>query len=297
MKPKSKIVLATGLVLLCAGVWVPQIIGSSDQGKSLLTEEISAEGIPGNKGAERFSAAPDSAVAGSGEVRPSTSVPAIPKTSAEVHVERDAGAGAEMAADQASGGAPRAPGGGDGTDALAALDNLEDALGMIETFAPRSGRADLATILAALEAADASMGPTAGSDDPPSIDIAPSVPHTAITTAAVADLLHGFAAANPCQGIIYGDDVAMALLGHRVVREGDRLEGGRIQVLAIGPGWLRIGAGDQELTLDLPAFKASRRAAGEKGSKDEAAGGGGAPSSGGAGPGHDAGAQGAGTGE
>ncbi len=68
--------------------------------------------------------------------------------------------------------------------------------------------------------------------------------------------LEAFASRNPLTGVIHGSDRSAALLGHRVVRQGDALAGGRITVAGIGPGWIELAADGAHLLVELPAFQA-----------------------------------------
>jgi hypothetical protein len=61
---------------------------------------------------------------------------------------------------------------------------------------------------------------------------------------------------NPLQGILHDAERPLALLGHRVVRAGDALAGGRIRVAEIAGTWVRLECAGQEAIVELPPFQA-----------------------------------------
>jgi hypothetical protein len=69
--------------------------------------------------------------------------------------------------------------------------------------------------------------------------------------------LDAFVAGNLLRGVIHGEDSSLAVLGHRVVRPGDRVAGGTIEVLEIGPDWLMLGISGVERVVDLEPFQAA----------------------------------------
>lgn len=109
---------------------------------------------------------------------------------------------------------------------------------------------DLAALLAALALPDSSA---AESDAPAfaALDL----------RAAARQELSDFAQANAVSGVIHGaspsgPDASVALLGHRVVRVGELLPGGRVRVESIAPNGLEISLEGETLWLSLPAFRA-----------------------------------------
>lgn len=73
------------------------------------------------------------------------------------------------------------------------------------------------------------------------------------------DTLADFARGNTLSGIFYGPDRAVALLGHRVVKTGDALAGGRVRVGTIGPDGVELISEEQSIVVELPAFRAGAR--------------------------------------
>ncbi|MEW6071882.1 MAG: hypothetical protein AB1726_04700 [Planctomycetota bacterium] len=209
MRSKTKIVLASVLVLGSVGIWMPQIYRFPDEETPVPRGEVAADGA--------VSPAPFAAGAA-----------AVP------------GPREETAAPAAA-----------GTDPAGVLGELERTLSMLGNFAPRAGRPDLTPLLAA-------RAGVAESDEGPAANVPPVVPPVfpVLEGESSLALLEEFVAANELSGMIYGDDRSLALLGHRVVAEGDRLAHGRIRVLAIGPGWLQLGCGEREEVVDLPPFTA-----------------------------------------
>lgn len=126
---------------------------------------------------------------------------------------------------------------------LEQLGSLEEDLAQLEAM---RGTSDLEALLARLE-----TGSRTEESAPPleadSFAPAPEDPRAE---------LEAFSDRNPLLGLIHGSDRSVALLGHRVVRTGDVLAGGRITVGAIGPGSVELTAGSAHLVVELPAFQA-----------------------------------------
>ncbi len=235
MSSKTKIVMASALIVVCAGVWLPQVVDIGEEPETEVMPEFSADGTPMTpdpvEGGE--------AAAGIDEVSEEDGfVPEEPGWEGEPPEGEPAGAVPAASPDD---------------DPLDALSSLEGTLDAIETFVPSSrDRLDLASLLASAGGRTGEIGTTSDPDSTTVDDIIGSA-----LQPGPLDVLREYAEANPLTGIIYGDDRSMALIGHRVVGEGDSLERGRIRVLAIGPGWLRLGYQGEELVLDLPPFIAN----------------------------------------
>jgi len=190
MNFKQKSVLASGLGVLAASVWVPQL-ASLGAGPEVVRQESPAEA--------------------------SDEEPRSPTSAAEEEPAR--------------GGA------------LEELGSLEERLAELDSA--RSGT-DLGALLARL--ADGSP-----SEDPGPAGEQLFVPQPGLDPRAE---LEAFASRNPLTGVIHGPDRSAALLGHRVVRVGDTLAGGRISVAGIGPGWIELSTDGARLQVELPAFQA-----------------------------------------
>lgn len=121
---------------------------------------------------------------------------------------------------------------------------LEESLGALA----RRDSGDLAALLARLEAGD-ERDPLEESLFVPDVD-------PVATGEDARAWLEEFAGKNPLTGLIHGPDRSAALLGHRVVRPGEALLGGRITVVAIGPGWVELASEGAQLRVELPAFRA-----------------------------------------
>lgn len=150
---------------------------------------------------------------------------------------------AEAAFDEPRSPTPRAVEETPRAGALEQLGSLEESLAELD--AARGGT-DLGALLARL------------ADGSPSEDLVP-VAERLIGMESELDPrteLEAFAARNPLSGVLYGSDRSAALLGHRVVRAGDALAGGRITVAGIGPGWVELDASGTRLRVELPAFQA-----------------------------------------
>jgi len=65
-----------------------------------------------------------------------------------------------------------------------------------------------------------------------------------------------FASRNRLTGILSGGERALALVGSRVVAAGDRLWGGRIEVVEVSDEGVLLRAGDATTRLELPPFVA-----------------------------------------
>jgi hypothetical protein len=156
--------------------------------------------------------------------------------------ERQAETGAESAAAEApapeaspAAGATPAP------DSLASLSALEARLVGLDEG--KRG-ADLAAVMALLGAGEPSEGRPA------------PAPELAFAVSSARIELQAFAERNALTGVIHGGERSAALLGHRVVRVGDVLAGGRIRVARIEPGLIELSAEGEALVLELPAFHA-----------------------------------------
>lgn len=111
---------------------------------------------------------------------------------------------------------------------------------------------DLASLLASLRS-HAELG-VDSSDANPSTSARSSGALLSAQTAR--ETLAAFAQDNQLRGVIHGSDSSLAVLGHRVVRTGDLVAGGTIEVLEIGPDWLRLGRAGEERVVDLEPFQA-----------------------------------------
>jgi hypothetical protein len=136
-----------------------------------------------------------------------------------------------------------------------------------ETNAPRARTSESSTAEGSFSELEAALGlllerrrdPVLERLLPEAEEALSAAPEDALTFEGPSDdeaWLARFAAENPLSGLIHGTDKSAALLGHRVVRPGERLEGGRVGVLAIGPGWIELEHGSARLVLELPAFRA-----------------------------------------
>lgn len=72
--------------------------------------------------------------------------------------------------------------------------------------------------------------------------------------------LERFTENNPLTGLVRGGAGDAVLLGHRVVRVGDRLDAGHVRLAEIGASWVRLTAGAEECIVELPPFQARTRA-------------------------------------
>lgn len=117
---------------------------------------------------------------------------------------------------------------------------------------------DLASILQSL----------AGANDDPNRLLEDPLADASAKESANLDALREFAEANPFQGVILGPDGALALIGHRVVRKGDILGDGDIQVGVISDGWVELSLGETELRMTLPPFIAHERSSLDSGSDE-----------------------------
>ena len=235
MSSKTKIALASVLIVVCAGVWVPQVLDLGGDSEAVVIPAVSADGTPMTPvPAEGGEAATVNEEASGGEVL----IPVEPGMEGEPREGEPTGSPPVESSDD---------------DPLVVLSSLEGTLDVIETFVPSPrDRIDLASLLAS---SGNRIGQTGSTTDPDSSTVEEII--GAALQPGPQEVLRQYAEANPLTGIIYGDDRSMALIGHRVVGEGDSLEGGRIRVLAIGPGWLRLGYQGEELVMDLPPFVAA----------------------------------------
>ena len=241
MNSKLKIILAVVLVCASAGVWIPQFSGRGSEPEFMLTEEIPAsEGeLPADESAATRTA---------GRGTPHITARA-PETAA-------ANPGAAPTTNLVLGRAPDVS-----LDPLRSLDGLERALDAMESFAPRDPHSDLAGLLAAVRAPD--ENPVDERRPDPG-----DWPATISTPTPARERLAEFALAHPLTGIIYGEDDSRALIGHRIVREGDRLGGGDFEVGSIGPHGVTLRFEEEELRVDLPPFMARRATAVNSGDAD-----------------------------
>jgi len=148
--------------------------------------------------------------------------------------------GAGEAARTDSGAGDPEPSGGIEDTASDSLTRLESSLARFESLFPGSSGSPPTTL--------------------PDEDSGEPLPAALPSAQEALHDLEAFAATNPLSGLIRGSDRSLALLGHRVVALGDRLEGGRIVVREIGPGWVSIEEAGEVLRIDLGAFVAEEGA-------------------------------------
>ena len=134
------------------------------------------------------------------------------------------------------------PSNGETSTSPSSLRDLERALEAAEDVASPDTELDLSALLLAMDP---------GRDDPTGKPIV-EVPSS---QTAESDQLASFAESNPLTATIAGEN-PIALLGHRVVREGDLVGGGTIRIDAIGAGFLMLSAGKEQARMELPAFQA-----------------------------------------
>lgn len=82
--------------------------------------------------------------------------------------------------------------------------------------------------------------------------------------------LRAYLDAHPVTAVLVGQDESLALIGSRVVRPGDRLFGGRLEVVSMSRAGVRCAGGGTELLHGLPPFH-SRGSSGQAGSGEDAA--------------------------
>jgi hypothetical protein len=259
---RVKVVSAIVLVILSAGVWIPQIAGMGGDGGGVAYEELPAEAGGG------VTLADEGAFSSGDEATGVTSEETASVLSEEgFTAESDSRSGSRFdprfdpSGESSPASPPESSVGSPAGDPepFPSLVAIEHTLDSLETFAPRAGSESLASLLEELRTPEvASEGESHPLEDICAA-IAPSTEH--------ADRLAEFTEENPLSGILYGDDLSMALVGHRIVREGDRLAGGMILVLEIGPDWVSLGSGEEEILIDLPPFVA--RASSSEGEESE----------------------------
>jgi len=131
------------------------------------------------------------------------------------------------------------------------LDGSESLLARMEAFAGGPAGLDLGELVRALDDRSRPQA-TATQAAVPATDVSGGSLPLAEQRADLAD----FAGTNELTGILAGADRSVALLGHRVVREGDLLWNGRIQIELISRAGVRLRAGEASLWMELPPFVA-----------------------------------------
>ncbi len=258
MNKKAKQITAVGLLVGTGAVWVPQLLSATSKPSHHLTEEISASGEPMEAaeagGGSEAGAGVDwnEPPAGGDDVAPS--VPSVPQDGGSDAL--DSILARDDATDSAAGQA------GETGDLV---EDLERSLRATDTLVGDNPETSLRALIQAMQEGNraAEPGEVSGTTTPR--------PSAFATSAELAS----FAAENPLTGIVYGENDAVAMVGHRVVRSGDRIDGGRVLVAEVGRGWVRLARGAEEIVLDLPPFTARARSVVSDGGEGDGEGGGG----------------------
>ncbi|MEM7307218.1 MAG: hypothetical protein AAF682_11140 [Planctomycetota bacterium] len=165
---------------------------------------------------------------------PRVTIPSAPKVGAPQQApESPSPAGELDASPQEAGSGP-----------AGALADLERTLSQAEQLSGDTGALDLASLLGAL---DPDRDAAAAADEEPAP--LPAGP-------PAGEVLLAFAAEHALTGTIAGEQEAVAMLGHRVVRRGDRLGQAGIEVADIGPGWVDLSRDGERLRVELQPFEA-----------------------------------------
>lgn len=221
MNARRKSALAGGLGVLAAAVWIPQFLARGG-GAPIVQLEVGAEPIP-----DASEVPPASSEA---EPVESADAPAAGEPADTAHEE--AAPETEVAAEPVT------------SEEMGRISALEEELQALE---PRDFGQELAALFARLDAGDE------GVDEPVSI---PLLEPAEDAGEDARTWLAAFAEQNPLVGLVYRPDRSAALLGHRVVRSGDILLGGKVTVVAIGPGWVELAHEGESAVVELNAFRA-----------------------------------------
>lgn len=241
--PKQMVVII-GLIAAAGAVWVPQLL-KEDDGPPQVSENIPA--MVGEAGEFEDGgaavAAPGSAASAPSVSAPGPALSVVPEAAPEVSQPWPA----------PTDGGPRD---------VATTSSEVTRSGDLES---RAGDL-LASVSASLAAAEArrSAAPlsfTSAPNDSFDPEAARSLESSREANALAAewDEVQDFLAVAPVTAVMMGEGTAMALVGSRIVRPGDRLAGGMLEVRVIGRDGVRYRYRDREVVQELPAFQAVKR--------------------------------------
>lgn len=145
------------------------------------------------------------------------------------------------------------------------LENTEQLLGKMESFAGGPAGLDLSELVRLMERRPTPRTLSTGSS---TISAPVAEVEAQLLRSEELAMLQSFAEENALTGILASEAGASALLGHRVVRAGDRLYGGRVAIGTIDRTGLWLESENESVFLELPPFVARGRATGAEGADE-----------------------------